>query len=531
MKTPKSLNIKQFYTSCILSQWIGLCFLCGITFNSQGQQQSNRKITIKMSAETVVDKIRGGLLGQIIGNINGMPHEFKYFEIPGAIEKYRPSLPDGGITDDDTDFEWVYIYQMQKTRNAFIPYKDISALWTNRINRNIWCANRFARHLMDIGIEPPLTGNIALNPWAEFNLSGQFLSETYGLISPAMPQTAAKIGLHYTKVAIDYEPAQTTQLFTTMVATSFRENNINKIIDAGVAALDPNSVMKKIIANVRMWHGANPADWKEVRRLIHVNYATHENLTRNRNGSELNTAAIIASLLYGKGDFSESMRYAFNFGYDADCNAATVGTIIGTVDGYRSMLSKGWQITDRYRNTNRDQMPMDETITSFSDRLVDLFEMINEQNGGKKSVINNVTTYTIMQESPAPVLKLASMQEQISSLKYKMGSDLTAKIIKGTKQEKARAVYMAICFGSSKEIKASYPEQWKEGCYILSGYWKVMNNIFYGDNFKGMLSLREKFEAQGLLKPIAAAKSETLFNDSEVWKKPELIYGTRPSIR
>ena len=44
-------------------------------------------------------------------------------------------------------------------------------------------------------MEPSGYGIRVFNPWAEFNISGQFLCETYGLISPAMPQTAAKIGL------------------------------------------------------------------------------------------------------------------------------------------------------------------------------------------------------------------------------------------------------------------------------------------------------------------------------------------------
>jgi len=61
---------------------------------------------------------------------------------------------------------------------------------------------------MDLGIEPPWTGNVGLNRGPNFNISGQFVCESFGLISPAMPQTAAKIGLHYTRVAIDGEPAQ-----------------------------------------------------------------------------------------------------------------------------------------------------------------------------------------------------------------------------------------------------------------------------------------------------------------------------------
>src|SRR5690606_24741588 len=149
-----------------------------------------------MSAGQVMDKIRGGLLGQNLGVLNGLPYEFTFIEQPGGVTDYVPSLPAGARTDDDTDFEWVYISHMQKTGQIFIPYPEVAQLWRERINRNIWSANRYARHLMDIGIEPPFTGYAPINPWASFNLSGQFLSETFALLAPGMPQTASKIGRH-----------------------------------------------------------------------------------------------------------------------------------------------------------------------------------------------------------------------------------------------------------------------------------------------------------------------------------------------
>ena len=61
-----------------------------------------------------------------------------------------------------------------------------------------------------------------------------------------------------------------------------------------------------------------------------------------------------------------------------------------------------WQIVDRYRNVTRDNMPMDETITSFADRVIDLFEMINEQNGGGETLLDNRVAYKIPVEQPAP---------------------------------------------------------------------------------------------------------------------------------
>lgn len=371
-----------------------------------------------LPVEVVIDKIRGGLLGQILGDLNGLPHENRYINESGNVKNYIPSLPEGAWTDDDTDFEWFYICEIQKNRNAFLSTDTITKLWRKRVNKGVWCSNRFVRYLMDIGFKPPYTGYTTFNPWAEFNISGQFLCETYGLVAPGMPQTAARIGLNYTTVAINNEPAQTTQFFTTMISTAFIENDINKILDAGIATLDKSSIILQIINDIKKWHAQYPDNWKETRRLLKEKYTQEEGKIRDWNGYELNTRSIIAALLYGKGDFAESVKFAFNFGWDADCNAATVGTIVGVTYGYQRIMHQNdnynpeWLIVDRYDNTSRDNMPMDETITGFADRIIELFEMVNESNGGAKTLVNNTMVYQIPLETPAPVVKLSSIEGQ-----------------------------------------------------------------------------------------------------------------------
>jgi hypothetical protein len=44
----------------------------------------------------------------------------------------------------------------------------------------------------------------------------------------------------------------------------------------------------------------------------------------------------------------------------------------------------------------RENMPMDETITSFADRLVELFERVNEHNRGSKPVSGSTVVYSIV---------------------------------------------------------------------------------------------------------------------------------------
>lgn len=495
------------------------CFLLGNCPDILGQ---GRRV-IQVPAATVTDKIRGGLLGQILGNLNGIPYEFKYIEDAGDLKNYVPALPNGAFTDDDTDFEWVYIYTMQKNRKVFLPYEDVQALWKERINRNIWCSNRYARHLMDLDIKPPMTGYISFNPWAEFNVSGQFLSETYGLLAPAMPQTAAKIGLHYTKVAIDNEPAQTTQLFTAMIATAFVENDINQILNAGIASIDPQSNTLKIINDVKEWHRQNPKNWREARRLLKEKYTQEAGRTRDRNGTELNTGAIIMAFLYGEGDFSETLKLSFNLGWDADCNAATLGTILGAKIGYRKMMSEGWMIVDRYKNTSRDNMPLDETITSFADRLIELFELVNETNGGKKSVVQQVMVYEIPSESPAPVLALASREQQRTALQKEYETQISNHLLKGTKEQRAQAAYMAVCLDLDQALNKKYPKEWEQARYELSGYWRVMNNIFFGD-FISLGKLKEKFIKAGFKTPIKKYTDQEVYGNVTVWKNPQELY-------
>ena len=465
-----------------------------------GSEIANSSIT--MSAEILRDKIRGGLLGQLLGNLNGIRHEMKYINEPGNVEEYVPALPEGARTDDDTDLEWVYIVAMQRHNTIMLPPLMIVQLWKERINKRIWCSNQYARQLMDIGVEPPLTGSIVLNPWADFNISGQFICETFGLLAPGMPQTAAKIGLNYTRVTIDAEPAQTTQFFTTMIATAFVTNDIDKIIDAGLNSIDAKCDVRQIVNDVRNWHRLHPDDWRAARRLVKDKYSRHNGAMRDRNGYELNTASTIAALLYGRGDLVQTLRTAFNFGWDADNNAATAGTIVGVTKGYRWMMSQGWQIVDRYQNTTRDDMPMDETITSFADRLIDLAERVIIEKGGQKETINGQHVYRILLEKPANILPLADFTEEAERLRSKMKSGIEEAIVEGSDDQKlAFAAYLAICLDLAQPLKDKHPEKWTKALEAINRYPKVVQVLFFHSPFPAGEQLRKNSIAAGLKEP------------------------------
>jgi hypothetical protein len=479
-----------------LSILISLQFL---TVNYAAASSNGPNQFIELSAETIEDKIRGGFLGQLLGNLNGLAHENKYYDEPGSVETYIPALPEGARTDDDTDIEWVYIVAIQRSMSVCLPWEHITQLWKTHINDHIWCSNQYVRRLMDVGIGPPLTGNPALNPWADFNISGQFVCETFGLLAPAMPQTAARIGLHYTHVSIDGEPAQATQLFTAMIATAFITDDIDKILDSGVASIDPCSQLRQIVTDVRVWQKQYPDNWRTTRRLIRDKYTLYKDRTRNQNGYELCTAATIAALLYGQGDFVKTLINAFNFGWDADNNAATAGTIVGVIKGHRWMQRQGWEIKDLYRNTTRPAMPDDETITSFADRIVEVAGRVITENDGQKLTHNGKTVYRIHLQEPANVEAISSPDGQAAALESKVKPQILAGLAGGASvQEQARTAYLAICLGLADSLRKEHADQWPRLLAALEQYPQLLGVLFSGSPGPAGEKLRKAAVAAGV---------------------------------
>jgi hypothetical protein len=472
--------------------------------------QTQHGATVEIPSDVLEDKIRGGFLGQIVGDLNGLEHEMKYILEPGNVREYTPALPDGGWTDDDTDVEWPYIVEIQRAGSLLIPYRRISEIWKKHINRRIWCSHLYLRQIMDLGIDPPLTGRIEINPWADFNLSGQFVSESWGLISPGMPQAAARIGIHYTHVSVDGEAIQSTQMVDAMIATAFLTNDMNKILDAGAAALDPKSVMSQIMSDVRRWYQENARDWRATRKLTRDKYCKYGGQDmRDRNGVWLNGASTISALLYGDGDWAQTVRAAFNFGWDADNNAAASGTIVGVIKGNKFLKSQGWDIKDHYRNTSRDDMPEGETITTYSDRLVALAQLNISRHGGSTATVNGKSVYRIHTEEPANVEPLPDLKRQYAAMRSQLRGEIDNGIANGeTAQERARAAYLAICLDFAPELKQKYPRRWPQALQALAGYPRVMQAIFFEAPFPAGDSIRRKATVAGLQKPAKSTQLE-----------------------
>jgi hypothetical protein len=232
---------------------------------------------------------------------------------------------------------------------------------------------------------------------------------------------------------------------------------------------------------VLAWWKENPADWRALRQKIHDRYTHHAGTMRDRNGYELNTASTIAALLLGKGDFVETLRLAFNLGWDADNNAATCGAILGVVKGRRWMDAQGWVIVDRYTNKTRDGMPADETITGFGDKLVALARRVIATQGGEE--VSKVVRIRV--ESPANVEPLPRPLDRMASLRKEL-LPAVERGLTGSKEEQARAAYLAVCLGEGQRLYRERPREWDTAMTALQGYPAVLRNLKEAPDPAGM---------------------------------------------
>ena len=318
--------------------------------------------TIELTREQVLDHIRGGWTGMLIGGIEGLVHEFKYIKEPRAtLPEYR-FLPEGARSDDDNDFEWTHLWYIEREGTLKIGYPRVVEIWKANMNRGLWAANRQARKLMDEGLVPPETANPARNSFAPYNLSGQFCVEAYGMIAPGMPQTAADLGVHYAGIAVSGEPLQATRYWTTLInLAAVRNEPLEELLREAVRAVDPASAQAEAVqAAIQAFHD-HPGDWKAARQIFHEKwYVPKEQPWNpgasprkwNDNSTPLNGAMVLLALLYAQGDFYKTGQYAMALGYDADCNAATACAVVGARTGFAAIQKlPEFDMPDRYVTT------------------------------------------------------------------------------------------------------------------------------------------------------------------------------------
>jgi hypothetical protein len=385
----------------------------------------------KISQEELRDKIAGYWIGQCVGNYMGFPFEGRYLEnpVPVLVDRYYSFEDDstlfinrrdlrgycrivinwlgGAFSDDDTDIEFVTLHALEKY-GLDINYKEITSMWKEHINRNIWCANRAARDLMEKGMIAPATGSKSNNKYW-YAIDPQLVNEIWSMVYPGMIRKSVERAEWGAKITNDDWGTHPTIAYAVMYSAAIFEKDVNKLVDLSLRYIPENSPFYEGIKDVIAWHKQND-DWLVTRKLIFEKYYRY-----NENGYKAPVSDVssltnglfgIMAILYGEGDFVKTTAVAVSAGLDCDNQAATCAGLVGVINGASAIPERltlgmsgkpAWKkpFNDTYINLTRDGLPVSTKISDIVERIMILAEKAILANGGKKVIQNNSVFYLI----------------------------------------------------------------------------------------------------------------------------------------
>jgi ADP-ribosylglycohydrolase len=299
------------------------------------------------------ERVYAGVLGKIIGVYLGRPFEgWTYERIMaelGEVAYYVHGRQDAPIknrilvvTDDDISGTLAFLRALPDHGNRRdLTAAQVGETWLNYIIERrtiLWwgglgnSTEHTAYLRLKSGIPAPRSGSLALNG-AEVaeQIGAQIFIDGWAMVAPGDPELAAELARRAASVSHDGAAVHGAQIVAAMEAQAFVEPDIDTLIDMALHFIPADSIIRRLIHDIRAWHAAYPDDWHATRARI----AAHYGYDRYMGNCHMvpNHALIIHALLHGGGDFQKSLMIVNTCGWDTDCNSGNVGCLLGIRGG------------------------------------------------------------------------------------------------------------------------------------------------------------------------------------------------------
>jgi ADP-ribosylglycohydrolase len=294
-----------------------------------------------------LERVYAGVLGKLVGVYLGRPFEGwtyqKIMDELGPIEYYvherlnQPLV----VTDDDVAGTFTFIRALEDYGiKPELSAEEIGKAWLNYIveERSIlwWGGNgNSTEHTawlnLKRGVAAPASGSAATNgQTVAEQIGAQIFIDGWAMVAPRQPKLAARLAEQAGKVSHDGESVYAAMLWAAMEAEAFGSSDIDHLIDTGLAQIPADSLIARVIGDIRAWHRAHP-DWRDTRRRIEEKYG-YDKYPGNCHVVP-NHALMVMSVLYAPHDFQKAQMIVNTSGWDTDCNAGNVGCLLGIMNG------------------------------------------------------------------------------------------------------------------------------------------------------------------------------------------------------
>jgi hypothetical protein len=409
-----------------LPRWLLLSLVLGMIPGSVVPAQAAPRRELDAGAYS--HNLRGMWLAQSIANWTGLETEGKNNQQPFLTDGAWHTMIDFVILDpwlgdDDTDIEYILLHLMTEYETTMLSPQQLADGWATYFRREdyVWISNLSSLRLIRRGALPPVTGmgavNAANDPQQEMSylmIDAQLTTELCGALSPGMPAYALKIcdlPIRNTSASYASHAAQHYVVLYTLApvvdpALSDREKVIwlaseaRKYIPASSKTADIfDFVLADFLRQCPQQGAAGCDDWEATRDRIDDRYGRNAAVNGFKYydwyDSGVNFGTGIMALLFGQGDLKRTIQIGTLAGWDSDNGTATMGGLLGLMNGYDWVVAQfpDQKLSDRYniRRTRSAELPdhlpndpaAEDTFEMISKRMLHMVEMAVERGGGE----------------------------------------------------------------------------------------------------------------------------------------------------
>ncbi|MDP6526424.1 MAG: ADP-ribosylglycohydrolase family protein [Kiritimatiellia bacterium] len=327
-------------------------------------------------------QVYAGVLGKVIGVYMGRP--FEGWGKPALEEKWgfvdRYVHEDQNVPlivpDDDIAGTFTFIRALEdsglyeRTPDAFFGdtwlnylIEPKTVLWWGGMGHS---TEHTAYIRLKQGLKSPETGSIEQNgKVVAEQIGAQIFIDAFGMVAPGKPKLAAELARKAARVSHDGEAVHAAAVVAGMVSAAFVEKNMCKLLDIGVGLIPDDCLIARIHRDVRDW-AKKDKDWRKTYDRIDKKYGYH------KYGGNChvvpNHAIMVMAWVYAPDDFHQSQAIINTAGWDTDCNAANVGSVMGIKVGLDRICEK---YDFRSPFADRVIIPTAEGTRSMSDCLLE----------------------------------------------------------------------------------------------------------------------------------------------------------------
>ncbi|MFC6066737.1 ADP-ribosylglycohydrolase family protein [Streptomyces ochraceiscleroticus] len=322
----------------------------------------------------LADRIHGGWLGRIAGNMLGKPIEHgdlwtrdridhylrradalpltDYLPPPPSAEDAAQLRPewrscvrgrvDGSCRDDDIDYS-VLVLDLLETHGTDFTTEQLGTLWLRRLPYlQTFTAERAAYRNLATGIKPPLAATTD-NPYQEW-IGALIRADVYGWVSPGRSRRAAALARRDAVLSHTGNGVYGAMWAAALIAAAFEASGPREAVEAALARIPAGSRLARTVRHTTALYESGLA-WADTlaemeREVGHLHWIH----------VVPNAAVLTAGLLYGEGDFTSTIALTVRGGLDTDSNGATAGSVAGVLCGAAAIPSQWTEpLHDRLR--------------------------------------------------------------------------------------------------------------------------------------------------------------------------------------